>query len=166
MIRGLEELGIVTPTEVQKKVIPFLLTDRSDLIARATNDVDRVVFAAGEGVLTLVDSLVMGCAVLIVMSTQISWQLTLLALLPMPVMALACSYRWPLGGARGVGRWGSGTRSTGSSASSAPAGEAGGAGEKRGTQTSSCCSNCTWTSWPTRTSSGMTLSEKTGFSVG
>lgn len=59
-----------------------------DLIARATNDVDRVVFAAGEGVLTLVDSLVMGCAVLIVMSTQISWQLTLLALLPMPIMAL------------------------------------------------------------------------------
>lgn len=31
----------------------------------------------------------MGCAVLIVMSTQISWQLTLLALLPMPLMALA-----------------------------------------------------------------------------
>ncbi len=47
------------------------------------------MFAAGEGVLTLVDSLVMGCAVLIVMSTQISWQLTLLALLPMPLMALA-----------------------------------------------------------------------------
>ena len=57
-------------------------------MARATNDVDRVVFAAGEGVLTLVDSLVMGCAVLIVMSTQISWQLTLIALLPMPVMAI------------------------------------------------------------------------------
>ena len=68
----------------------FYLRHRTgDLIARATNDVDRVVFAAGEGVLTLVDSLVMGCAVLIVMSTQISWQLTLLALLPMPVMALA-----------------------------------------------------------------------------
>ncbi len=67
----------------------FYLRHRTgDLIARATNDVDRVVFAAGEGVLTLVDSLVMGCAVLIVMSTQISWELTLLALLPMPVMAL------------------------------------------------------------------------------
>lgn len=67
----------------------FYLRHRTgDLIARATNDVDRVVFAAGEGVLTLVDSLVMGCAVFIVMSTQISWQLTLLALLPMPVMAL------------------------------------------------------------------------------
>lgn len=67
----------------------FYLRHRTgDLIARATNDVDRVVFAAGEGVLTLVDSLVMGMAVLVVMSTQISWQLTLLALLPMPVMAL------------------------------------------------------------------------------
>ncbi len=39
----------------------FYLRHRTgDLMARATNDVDRVVFAAGEGVLTLVDSLVMG----------------------------------------------------------------------------------------------------------
>jgi ATP-binding cassette subfamily B multidrug efflux pump len=67
----------------------FYLRHRTgDLMARATNDVDRVVFAAGEGVLTLVDSLVMGCVVLIVMATQISWQLTLLSLLPMPIMAL------------------------------------------------------------------------------
>ncbi|KAB8310016.1 SmdA family multidrug ABC transporter permease/ATP-binding protein [Erwinia endophytica] len=71
----------------------FYLRHRTgDLIARATNDVDRVVFAAGEGVLTLVDSLVMGLAVLLVMSTQISWQLTLLALLPMPVMALVIKH--------------------------------------------------------------------------
>ena len=67
----------------------FYLRHRTgDLMARTTNDVDRVVFAAGEGVLTLVDSLVMGCSVLIVMSVQISWQLTLLSLVPMPVMAL------------------------------------------------------------------------------
>ncbi|MGS9149724.1 ABC transporter transmembrane domain-containing protein, partial [Salmonella enterica subsp. enterica serovar Infantis] len=39
-------------------------------------------------VLLLFDSLVMGCAVLIVMSTQFSWQLSLLSLLPMPIMAL------------------------------------------------------------------------------
>ncbi|MTC24257.1 MULTISPECIES: SmdA family multidrug ABC transporter permease/ATP-binding protein [unclassified Providencia] len=68
---------------------PFYMKYRTgDLIARTTNDVDRVVFAAGEGVLTLVDSLVMGCAVLIMMSIEISWQLTLLALIPMPIMAL------------------------------------------------------------------------------
>lgn len=67
----------------------FYLRHRvGDLITRTTNDVDRVVFAAGEGVLTLVDSLVMGCAVLIVMSIEISWQLTLLSLLPMPIMAV------------------------------------------------------------------------------
>ncbi len=67
----------------------FYLRHRTgDLIARATNDVDRVVFAAGEGVLTLVDSLVMGCMVLLVMSLQISWKLTLLSLVPMPIMAL------------------------------------------------------------------------------
>lgn len=67
----------------------FYLRHRTgDLIARATNDVDRVVFAAGEGILTLVDSLVMGLAVLVVMSTQISWQLTLLSLIPMPIMAV------------------------------------------------------------------------------
>lgn len=68
----------------------FYLRHRTgDLIARATNDVDRVVFAAGEGVLTLVDSLFVGCAVLVIMSVQISWQLTLLSLLPMPIMAIA-----------------------------------------------------------------------------
>ncbi|MDT9587090.1 MAG: SmdA family multidrug ABC transporter permease/ATP-binding protein [Candidatus Arsenophonus melophagi] len=58
-----------------------------DLMARTTNDVDRVVFAAGDGVLTLIDSLVMGCTVLIFMSIEISWKLTLLSLLPMPIMA-------------------------------------------------------------------------------
>lgn len=71
----------------------FYLRHRTgDLMARATNDVDRVVFAAGEGVLTLVDSMVMGLVVLLVMSTQISWQLTLLSLIPMPIMAIAIKH--------------------------------------------------------------------------
>ncbi|VFP80659.1 SmdA family multidrug ABC transporter permease/ATP-binding protein [Candidatus Erwinia haradaeae] len=67
----------------------FYLRHRTgDLIARATNDVDCVVFAAGEGFLTLVDSVVMGFTVLVVMIHQISLSLTLLALIPMPIMAL------------------------------------------------------------------------------
>lgn len=71
----------------------FYLRHRTgDLMAKATNDVDKVVLAAGEGVLTLVDSLIVGCAVLIVMSTQISYQLTLLSLVPMPVMAIVIKY--------------------------------------------------------------------------
>lgn len=72
----------------QQSQVFFLKNRTGDLIARATNDVDRVVFAAGEGVLTLVDSLVMGCSVLIVMSTQISFLLTIISLLPMPIMAI------------------------------------------------------------------------------
>lgn len=35
LIRGLEELGITTPTEVQQKVIPFLLQEGADLVAQA-----------------------------------------------------------------------------------------------------------------------------------
>ncbi|MEZ8141827.1 ABC transporter transmembrane domain-containing protein [Enterovibrio sp. FF113] len=58
-----------------------------DLMARSTNDVKAVVMTAGEGVLTLADSVITGLAVLIVMTTTISWELTLLALAPMPVMA-------------------------------------------------------------------------------
>lgn len=66
----------------------FLKNKTGDLMAKATNDVDRVVFAAGEGVLTLVDSLFMGFSVLIIMSTQISFFLTIISLTPMPIMAV------------------------------------------------------------------------------
>ncbi|OAN18556.1 multidrug ABC transporter ATP-binding protein [Photobacterium jeanii] len=59
-----------------------------DLMARSTNDVNSVVLTAGEGVLTAADSLLTGIVVLFVMTTQYSWELTVLALLPMPLMAI------------------------------------------------------------------------------
>ncbi|MGF1690404.1 ABC transporter transmembrane domain-containing protein [Photobacterium kagoshimensis] len=59
-----------------------------DLMARSTNDVNSVVLTAGEGVLTAADSLLTGIVVLLVMTTQYSWELTVLALLPMPIMAI------------------------------------------------------------------------------
>ncbi|WP_249121564.1 ABC transporter transmembrane domain-containing protein, partial [Vibrio parahaemolyticus] len=55
-----------------------------DLMARGTNDVRNIVMTAGEGVLTAADSLITGIAVLIIMVTQVSWKLTVMALLPMP----------------------------------------------------------------------------------
>ncbi len=58
-----------------------------DLMARATNDVTAVELLAGEGVLTLFDGVLTGALVLGVMSLVFSWKLTLLALLPWPVMA-------------------------------------------------------------------------------
>ncbi|SFS82809.1 ABC transporter transmembrane domain-containing protein [Marininema halotolerans] len=63
-----------------------------DLMAHATNDVQAVQGTAGEGVLTLVDSMVFGGIVVTLMVTAISWKLTLIALLPMPVMAIAVAY--------------------------------------------------------------------------
>lgn len=59
-----------------------------DLMAHSTNDVQAVGLTAGDGVLTLVDSLATGALVTITM-LFINWKLTLIVLLPMPFMALA-----------------------------------------------------------------------------
>ena len=58
-----------------------------DLMARATNDISAVEMTAGEGVLSGVDGLVTGILVLAMMMLAINWQLTLVALLPFPLMA-------------------------------------------------------------------------------
>lgn len=58
-----------------------------DLMARATNDIDAIEVAAGEGVLSGFDGLLTFVLVLIMMLTLIDWRLTLVALLPFPFMA-------------------------------------------------------------------------------
>ncbi|QUE87798.1 ABC transporter transmembrane domain-containing protein [Exiguobacterium alkaliphilum] len=64
-----------------------------DLMAHATNDVQAVSMTAGAGILTLVDSVTMGTFVIITMVTTISWKLTVVALLPLPIMvALTTRY--------------------------------------------------------------------------
>lgn len=59
-----------------------------DLMAHATNDVQAVSTTAGAGILTLVDSVTMGTFVIITMVATISWKLTIVALLPLPVMVV------------------------------------------------------------------------------
>lgn len=79
-----------------------------DLMAHATNDIQAVEMTAGEGVLTLVDSIMVGVLVLSIMCSQYSWQLTLVSLLPLPVMAYFMNrfgtqiYTQFQGGARGL----------------------------------------------------------------
>jgi ATP-binding cassette subfamily B multidrug efflux pump len=58
-----------------------------DLMARATNDISAVEMTAGEGVLSGIDGLVTGVLVITIMTVMISWELTLVALLPFPFMA-------------------------------------------------------------------------------
>lgn len=65
-----------------------------DLMARATNDIQAVEMTAGEAVLALFDGALTGLLVLIVLTTQISWQLTLVALLPWPIVGY---FMWRFG---------------------------------------------------------------------
>lgn len=63
-----------------------------DLMAHATNDISAVQQTAGGGVLTLVDSITTGSFVLLAMAITIDWRLTLIAMIPMPFMALSTRY--------------------------------------------------------------------------
>jgi ATP-binding cassette subfamily B multidrug efflux pump len=57
-----------------------------DLMARSTNDIEAVQMTAGEGVLSMIDGLLTGVVVLVLMTLTLSWELTLVALLPWPIM--------------------------------------------------------------------------------
>lgn len=63
-----------------------------DLMAHATNDINAVQQTAGTGILTLFDSLSTGGFVILMMGFSISWKLTLIALVPIPVMIFLTSY--------------------------------------------------------------------------
>lgn len=63
-----------------------------DLMAHSTNDIRAVEEAAGDGILTLVDSISMGTMVIFSMAVLINWKLTLIALIPMPFMAWATNH--------------------------------------------------------------------------
>lgn len=60
-----------------------------DLMARATNDLNAVSQTAGFGILTLIDSTTFSVTILLTMGTLISWKLTLVSLLPLPIIAIA-----------------------------------------------------------------------------
>lgn len=59
-----------------------------DLMARATNDLKAISVTAGFGILTLVDSSFFMLMILFTMGFFISWELTLFAIIPMPIMAV------------------------------------------------------------------------------
>ncbi|AZB42182.1 ABC transporter ATP-binding protein [Bacillus sp. FJAT-42376] len=60
-----------------------------DLMARATNDLRQVSLTTGFGILTLVDSSLFMLTILFSMAFLISWKLTIAAVLPLPLMAIA-----------------------------------------------------------------------------
>ncbi len=63
-----------------------------DLMARATNDLKAVSQTTGFGILTLVDSSIFMCTILITMVFLTSWKLTFASMLPLPFIALAIRF--------------------------------------------------------------------------
>ncbi|KAF1295799.1 multidrug ABC transporter permease/ATP-binding protein [Enterococcus sp. JM4C] len=59
-----------------------------DLMAHATNDLSAIQNVAGAGILTFADSLITGGATIIAMIIFVDWRLTLIALIPLPLLAL------------------------------------------------------------------------------
>ncbi|HGC6978996.1 TPA: ABC transporter ATP-binding protein, partial [Streptococcus agalactiae] len=62
-----------------------------DLMAHATNDINSLTRFAGGGVMSAVDASITALVTLITMFFTISWQMTLIAVIPLPLMALATS---------------------------------------------------------------------------
>ena len=62
-----------------------------DLMAHATNDINSLTRLAGGGVMSAVDASITALVTLITMFFSISWQMTLVAVLPLPFMAFATS---------------------------------------------------------------------------
>lgn len=59
-----------------------------DLMAHATNDVEAVREVASYGILTLADSLITGGSMIIAMGMFVNWRLTILTLVPLPLLIL------------------------------------------------------------------------------
>ncbi|PQF23048.1 ABC transporter ATP-binding protein [Enterococcus mundtii] len=59
-----------------------------DLMAHATNDLNAIQNVAGAGILTFADSVITGGTTIIAMVLFIDWRLTLIALIPLPLLAV------------------------------------------------------------------------------
>lgn len=69
---------------------PFFQKHRTgDLMAHATNDLTAIQQVAGAGILTFADSIITGGTTIIAMMLFVDWRLTLVALIPMPLLAVA-----------------------------------------------------------------------------
>ena len=62
-----------------------------DLMAHATSDINALTRLAGGGVMSAVDASITALVTLLTMLFSISWQMTLVAILPLPFMAYATS---------------------------------------------------------------------------
>lgn len=63
-----------------------------DLTAHATNDLQAIQQVAGSGILSFADSIITGITTIIAMMALVDWRLTLLAMIPFPLLAISAGY--------------------------------------------------------------------------
>ncbi|AVK99985.1 ABC transporter transmembrane domain-containing protein [Pediococcus inopinatus] len=63
-----------------------------DLMAHATNDLQAIQQVAGSGILSFADSIITGITTIIAMMALVDWRLTLLAMIPFPILAVTAGY--------------------------------------------------------------------------
>lgn len=63
-----------------------------DLMAHATNDLQAIQQVAGSGILSFADSIITGITTIIAMMALVDWRLTLLAMIPFPLLAISAGY--------------------------------------------------------------------------
>lgn len=78
----MEKFLRMTPTFYEKN-------PTGDLMAKATNDLNAISEMAGFGVLTLTDATMFMAVIIFMMGQFISWKLTLVSLIPLPILAIA-----------------------------------------------------------------------------
>ncbi|MEG1828909.1 MAG: ABC transporter ATP-binding protein [Cellulosilyticaceae bacterium] len=73
--------------------VPYFNTHKTgNLMAYATNDINAVRMMVGSGIIIIVDAVVMTLMVIFKMLTYVDVSLTLMAILPMPIIAIGGAY--------------------------------------------------------------------------
>lgn len=83
--RLMEKLLRMTPAFYEKN-------PTGDLMAKATNDLTAIAEMAGYGVLALTDATTYMGTIVFMMGQFISWKLTLVSLIPLPILAVSSKY--------------------------------------------------------------------------
>lgn len=83
--RLMEKLLRMTPAFYEKN-------PTGDLMAKATNDLTAIAEMAGYGILALTDATTYMGTIIFMMGQFISWKLTLVSLIPLPILAVSSKY--------------------------------------------------------------------------
>lgn len=88
-----KELVSIILRKLMKMKAPFYEKyNTGDLMARATTDIQEIQELMGYGVLTASDAIGFSLSILFAMCVVVSWKLTIVSILPLPLMALAVQY--------------------------------------------------------------------------